>query len=50
MPMEPKRRQAPSPDAGEDHDAFLDRCINALQDENDTLSDDDAESMCEIAW
>jgi HK97 family phage prohead protease len=44
------RRQAPSPNADEDHDSFMNRCIVAVQEDDDTLSEDDAEQMCEVAW
>jgi HK97 family phage prohead protease len=41
-------RAAPSPQAGESQDDFMDRCTTALMEDGET--EDDAQRMCEIAW
>jgi HK97 family phage prohead protease len=41
-------RQAPEPEDGEGEDDFMERCTSSMQD--DGLSDDDAQTLCEIAW
>jgi HK97 family phage prohead protease len=45
-----RRRQAPPPDTDESKDDFMDRCTTALMSENDGMSQNDAEQMCEVAW
>ena len=41
---------APDPDDGESHDDFIDRCVDEMTDNDDTLDEDDAEEACQLAW
>jgi HK97 family phage prohead protease len=46
--MRRQTRQAPSPEAGESHDDFIDRCTAEL--EADGLDETEAEAACEVEW
>ena len=41
---------APDPDDGESHDDYLERCVDEMTDNDDTLDEDDAEEACQLAW
>lgn len=40
----------PDPDPGESEVDFIDRCVTEVMDEDDSLSEGDAEDACQIAW
>ena len=40
------KQNVPDPDDGEDHDAYMERCIFELDD----MAEDDAEEVCQLAW
>jgi HK97 family phage prohead protease/HK97 family phage major capsid protein len=41
---------APEPDDDESQDDFLERCIDQITDDDDSVDEDDALSACQIAW
>lgn len=41
---------APEPDDDESHDDFIDRCVDEMTDNDDSMDDDDAEEACQLAW
>ena len=43
-------RQAPEPDEDEEHDDYIDRCVDELMGDLEGLDEDTAETICEIAW
>jgi HK97 family phage prohead protease/HK97 family phage major capsid protein len=45
-----KTKQTPEPDDGESHGDFIDRCVNEMLDEDDSLNEGDAEDACQISW
>jgi HK97 family phage prohead protease/HK97 family phage major capsid protein len=44
------KQDAPDPDEDESHSEFMDRCINEMTSEDDSLDESDAEEACQIAW
>jgi HK97 family phage prohead protease/HK97 family phage major capsid protein len=40
----------PDPDPGESHGDFMDRCVDEMLNEDDSLNESDAEEACQIAW
>ena len=40
----------PDPEPGEDEDDFIERCVDEVTADDDSVSDDEAESLCEMAW
>lgn len=47
----PKQRQdPPDVDDGESQDDYIERCVDQLTSDDDTLDESDAEEICQIAW
>lgn len=40
----------PDPEDDETHDAYIDRCIDELQADDDSIDDGEAENACEVYW
>jgi HK97 family phage prohead protease/HK97 family phage major capsid protein len=40
----------PDPDDDESQDDFVDRCVDELMDDDDSVDEDDAREACQIAW
>jgi HK97 family phage prohead protease/HK97 family phage major capsid protein len=40
----------PDPDDDESHDDYIDRCVDRMTGDDDTLDEADAEEECELAW
>ena len=41
---------APDPDEGESHDDFLERCVDEMTTNDDTMDEDDATEACQLSW
>jgi HK97 family phage prohead protease/HK97 family phage major capsid protein len=44
------KQDAPDPDDDESHDDYIDRCIDRMTGDDDTIDEADAEEACELAW
>lgn len=44
------KQYAPDPDDGESHDDFIDRCVDEVMDDNDSMDEDQATEACQLAW
>jgi HK97 family phage prohead protease/HK97 family phage major capsid protein len=48
--MKPVQKYDVSPEEDEDEDDFMDRCQEEVQDDNEDLSDEDAQDICTELW